>query len=95
MFYLMEYLNICHQVTCDDVTLMEGFWCGLDKDIRFLMPKGETCWSLEDYINFALWMDGSSFTIGKAGEKNIAIVQPYPTSIVTSLNPEPSQPSPP
>lgn len=39
------------------------FWCGLDDDICFLMPKGDTGWSLEDYINFALWVDGSSVTV--------------------------------
>jgi len=59
------------------------------------MPKGDTCWSLEEYINFALWEDGSSFIIGNAEEENITIVQPHLTPFVTSQNPEPSQPLPP
>ncbi len=29
----------CHLATCDDLTLMEGFWCGLEDDIRFVMPR--------------------------------------------------------
>ncbi|KAF4105133.1 hypothetical protein G5714_014464 [Onychostoma macrolepis] len=32
---------------CDDFTLMECFRCGLDP-----------CWTLEKFINFALWVDG-------------------------------------
>lgn len=38
--YLEEFINISHCVTCDDLTLMDGFWCGLNEDVRFLMPKG-------------------------------------------------------
>ncbi len=36
--YVEEFLNICHQATSDDVCLMEGFRCGLDDDLQFIMP---------------------------------------------------------
>ncbi|KAL0162119.1 hypothetical protein M9458_041515, partial [Cirrhinus mrigala] len=42
--YVEEFISISHLASCDDVCLMEGFWCGLDDDLRFVMPKAE-----EDY----------------------------------------------
>lgn len=66
----------------DDLKLMEGFWCGLDEDIIFLMSRGYPCLSLVEYINFTLWVDESS--LGNAEEKNSTTVQPHPTSIVMS-----------
>ncbi|KAI2646237.1 hypothetical protein H4Q32_027552 [Labeo rohita] len=33
---------------------MEGFWCGLDDDIRFIMPRGDPYWTLRDYSSFML-----------------------------------------
>lgn len=73
--YVEEFINISHCAMCDDLSLMDGFWCGLDKD-----------------VNFALWVDGSSFVTGKVVDKNIAI-QPHPTSTDMSPSTEPSQPS--
>ncbi|KAI2644179.1 Filamentous hemagglutinin [Labeo rohita] len=60
--YVEEFLDICHLAICDDVCLMEGFLCRLDEDLRFVMPCGDRCWTLEAYINFALWMNGFAFT---------------------------------
>ncbi|KAL1276437.1 hypothetical protein QQF64_036060 [Cirrhinus molitorella] len=68
--YMEEFLNICHQATCDDVCLTEGFQCGLDDDLRFVMPLGDPCWTLQSYINFALWTGGSPFTVGKVDDGN-------------------------
>lgn len=55
--YMEEFLDICHRATCDDICLIEGFRCGLDKDLHFIMPRGNPCWTLEAYINFALWVN--------------------------------------
>ncbi|KAL0187271.1 hypothetical protein M9458_018941, partial [Cirrhinus mrigala] len=33
--YVEEFISISHLASCDDVCLMEGFWCGLDVDLRF------------------------------------------------------------
>ncbi|KAL0190782.1 hypothetical protein M9458_013480, partial [Cirrhinus mrigala] len=51
--YVEEFLNTWHQATCDDVCLMEGFCCRLDDDLRFVMPCGDPCSTLQSYINFA------------------------------------------
>lgn len=86
-----KFLNLCHNVTCDDVCLMEGFQCGLDKDLHFVMPCGERCWTLESYINFALWMNTSTFTVGET-EDDSSLVQPHRTDIALP-DTEPSPPS--
>ncbi len=49
--YVEEFLDTCHHASCDDICLMEGFWCGLDDDIR--IPRGDPYWILKDYIRFA------------------------------------------
>lgn len=36
-----------------------------------------------EYINFALWVDGSSFAVGKVEEDSVPSVQPHLTSIST------------
>ncbi len=59
-------MDYCQLTTCDDLALMEGFLCGLEDDIRFIMPRADPCWSLKNYINFALWIAGSAFTVDKA-----------------------------
>jgi len=46
---------------------------GVDDDICFLIPKGGTGWSLEDYINFALWVDWSFVTVGS--KKNLSMTE--------------------
>ncbi len=43
--FVEEFVNHCHLATCDDLTLMEGFWCGLVEDIHLVMPRADPCWS--------------------------------------------------
>ncbi|KAL0168537.1 hypothetical protein M9458_036759, partial [Cirrhinus mrigala] len=50
--YVEEFVT-CHHASCDDICLMEGFRCGLDDDLHFVMPCGDPCWTLQSYINFA------------------------------------------
>lgn len=58
-----EFTDICHRATCNVLTLMQGFWYGLEEEIRFLVPSEDRCWSLPEYINFALWVDGWFFEL--------------------------------
>lgn len=44
--YVLEFVDKCHLSTCDSLTLMEGFWCGLDEEIRFVMPRTDPCWKI-------------------------------------------------
>ncbi|KAF4099569.1 hypothetical protein G5714_019695 [Onychostoma macrolepis] len=39
--YVKEFLSTCHWPSCDDICLMEGFRCGLDDKIRFVLPMGD------------------------------------------------------
>ncbi|KAL0189545.1 hypothetical protein M9458_016644, partial [Cirrhinus mrigala] len=89
--YMEEFLDICHLAICNEVCLMEGFLCGLDEDLRFVMLRGDRCWTLEAYINFALWTNGSAFTVGKA-EEDSSLVQPCHTD-TAQLDPEHSPPT--
>ncbi len=64
--YVREYVDKCHLATFDDLTLIEEFWCGLEDDIHFVMPRADLCWSLRNYINFALWIARSAFSVDEA-----------------------------
>ncbi|KAI2645970.1 Filamentous hemagglutinin [Labeo rohita] len=97
--YVEEFISICHLASCDDVCLMEGFWCGLDDDLRFVMPKGEPCWTLTQYINILLSAWGSELCLDEVEEDynpiqpHLADPEPEPTadgSNATSATQEPS-----
>ncbi|KAL0148689.1 hypothetical protein M9458_056016 [Cirrhinus mrigala] len=62
-------------------TVPVAMTCGLADDLRFVMPRGDPCWTLLSYINFALWTNGSMRTAN-------------PFSHVSQHDPEPSQPPP-
>ncbi|KAL1256547.1 hypothetical protein QQF64_012092 [Cirrhinus molitorella] len=82
---------------------MDGFRCGLDDDLRFIMPYGDPCLTLQSYINFALWTDGSPFTVGEVDDDH-SLIQPHQTDVVqtdpedippTPVNMETTMPEPP
>ncbi|ROL50854.1 hypothetical protein DPX16_15098 [Anabarilius grahami] len=83
-----EFLSICHRATCSDIMLMEGFWVRLDDESRMVIPRGNSYWMLAEYINFALWVEGSSVTVGEVEEDPTTSVQPHLPSITTP-EPEP------
>ncbi|KAL0202454.1 hypothetical protein M9458_000472, partial [Cirrhinus mrigala] len=89
---LEDYVEECHRAICDDVCLMEGFRCGLDDDLRFALPDGDACWTLQQYINLILCACGSTYTVGEAEEDN-NLVQPH-LADVSQQDPEPSQTTP-
>ncbi|KAL0177314.1 hypothetical protein M9458_026208, partial [Cirrhinus mrigala] len=90
--YVEEFISISHLASCDDVCLMEGFWCGLDDDLRFVMPKGEPCWTLTQYINILLSAWGSELCLDEA-EEDYDPIQPH-LADVSQHDPEPSLSSP-
>ncbi|XP_073677634.1 collagen alpha-1(XII) chain-like [Garra rufa] len=87
--YVEEFISICHLASCDDVCLMEGFWCGLDEDLRFVMPEGEPGWTLTQYINILLSAWGSELCLDEA-EEDYNTVQSHHAD-VSQRDPEPSQ----
>lgn len=83
--HVKEFVGVSHLAQCNDIALMKGFWIELDDE----MPRGNTCWTLAEYINFALWVSGSSFTLGKVEEDPAASVQ-YHSLSITTPEPEPA-----
>lgn len=76
-----EFIGVAQ---CNYIALIKGFWIGLDDE----MPRGNSCWTLVEYINFALWVSGSSFTLGEVKEDPAASVQ-YHSLFVTTPEPDP------
>ncbi|MGL6081808.1 MAG: hypothetical protein ACRC4N_04845, partial [Gammaproteobacteria bacterium] len=63
--YVQKFCDLCDRTGLDDVALKDIFRRGLDDvSIRRLLPGGEISWSLAKYIDTALLLSGSSFTVG-------------------------------
>ncbi|KAL0185536.1 hypothetical protein M9458_017206, partial [Cirrhinus mrigala] len=67
--YVIDFCELCHLVTFNDVALKDIFRHGLNEPIRSCLPGGKIHWSLEQYIDFALLLSGSVFTVRIADEE--------------------------
>ncbi|KAL0181756.1 hypothetical protein M9458_024162, partial [Cirrhinus mrigala] len=67
--YVTDFCEQCSLVTFNDVALKDIFCHGLNKPIRSYLPGGKIHWSLEQYIDYALRLNGSPFTVGIADEE--------------------------
>ncbi len=61
--YVEEFLDLSCGVPLKERTLKTIFWGGLDDHLYQQMPASDTIFSLERYIEYALWLSGSSFTV--------------------------------
>ncbi|KAL0178798.1 hypothetical protein M9458_027692, partial [Cirrhinus mrigala] len=67
--YVGEFCELCRLVGFDDVALKDIFRVGLNDPIRLGLPGGKIHWTLEQYIDYALLLAGSSFTVGVADKE--------------------------
>ncbi|KAL0148130.1 hypothetical protein M9458_056532 [Cirrhinus mrigala] len=91
--FVVEFCELCHLVDFNDVALKDIFRVGLNDPFRSWLPGGKIHWSLEQYIDYALRLSGSSFTVGIAdeGPRNPAVT-PTPQPVhVTPAKPKPTQ----
>ncbi|KAL0196750.1 hypothetical protein M9458_005290, partial [Cirrhinus mrigala] len=91
--YVVDFCGLCHLVNFNDVALKDIFCHGLNEPIHSCLPGGKIHWSLEQYIDYALRLSGSSFTVGIAdeGPRNPAVT-PTPQPVhVTPAKPKPTQ----
>lgn len=90
--YVQDFLNCCGWAAGDGLTLMEIFLYVLDDSIRVVMPMADPSWDLESYINFALRIVGSAFTVCEvAGDLRSSpiITTDHQTSHKVAVIPEP------
>ncbi len=66
--YVEKFLNISYKVLWKERTLKTIFWGELAVHIYQQMPASDTICSLERYIEYALWLSGSSFTVGEVAD---------------------------
>ncbi len=67
--YVADFCELSHCVDFNDFALKDIFRVGLNKPIRLRLPGGKINWSLEQYIDHALLLCGSSYTVGFADEE--------------------------
>jgi len=68
--HVEDFCGLFHLVAFNDVALKDIFRIGLNKPIHSQLPGGKICWSLEEYIDRALLLAGSSFTVGIVDEEH-------------------------
>ncbi len=86
--YIEKFCELCNQVDFNDVALKDLFRVGLNEPIRFLLTGGKIHWSLEKYIDHALLLAGSPFTVGVVDEepRNCAVPAPEHFHVPTFMS---------
>ncbi|XDV16280.1 hypothetical protein PO909_016069 [Leuciscus waleckii] len=74
--YVEEFCELCHGVDLDDAVLKDGFRYGLEDMLKYLMPDNTPQWTLCQYIEFALRISGSSFSVGPVDEGSHELITP-------------------
>ncbi|KAI2657537.1 Protein piccolo [Labeo rohita] len=91
--YVEDFCGLCYQVDFNDVALKDFFRFGLNEPISSSLPGGKICWSLEEYIDHALLLSGSPYTVGivDEGPRNPAVTTtPQPVHVMPA-KPKPVQ----
>ncbi len=99
--YVVEFLELSNQVDFNEVALKDIFRVGLNEPIRSGLPGGKINFSLAEYIDYALLICGSSFTVGVVEEEHdtsskpaqLMPAKPQPAHVTTSM-PEPAHATP-
>ncbi|XDV24412.1 hypothetical protein PO909_028607 [Leuciscus waleckii] len=88
--YLAEFCELSHQLDFNDVALKDIFRVNLNEPIRSQLPGGNIHWSLAQYIDYALLLSGSSFTVGfeEKPHKPTVSAKPEPLHVMPA-KPEP------
>ncbi|KAI2661020.1 Retrotransposon Gag-like protein 9 [Labeo rohita] len=94
--YVVDFCGLYYLVAFNDVALKDIFRHGLNEPIRSCLPGRKIHWSLEQYIDFALLLAGSPFTVGISdeGRCNPAVTPIPQPAHVMSATPEPSHAKP-
>ncbi|KAI2650206.1 Transposable element Tcb2 transposase [Labeo rohita] len=87
--YVTDFCELCYQVDFNDTFLLDTFHFGLN--ISRFLPRNTPQWTLENYIDLALRLSGSPFTVGIAdeGPRNPAVTTTPQPAQVTSTKPKP------
>ncbi|KAL0151968.1 hypothetical protein M9458_052686 [Cirrhinus mrigala] len=94
--YAVDFCELCHLVGFNDIALKDIFQHGLKNSLNYLMPHHTPHWTLEQYIDFALLLAGSPFTVGVADDQpcNPTFPTTPKPAQVTSTKPETSHAKP-
>ncbi len=78
--YVKEFLVLTERVACNERTLKTIFWDGIDDFLYHLMPPSNSSWSLGRYIEYALRLSYSAFTVDEVHDSplDVHIHQPLP-----------------
>ncbi|KAK9977272.1 hypothetical protein ABG768_019093 [Culter alburnus] len=81
--YVEEFLELSYLRAWNEATLKNIFWIGLDDYLYQQVPAGTIPSSLAQYLDYVLWLSGSSLTVCEVD--NTTATQPQlPSSIPVS-----------
>ncbi len=67
--YVTQFCEISDKVHFDEVFLKYIFLFGMSEPVKSWLPEGKFNVSLKDFMDYALMVAGSSFTVGVAEEE--------------------------
>ncbi len=68
--YVKNICELCFQVDFNEICLKSIFRNGLNDFLNYLMPDSNIPVSLEQYVDHALLLSGSTYTVGIAEEEH-------------------------
>lgn len=88
--YVEEFLYLSHHVPWNDNTLKSCFWSGLDDHLLMVMQAGNSICTLQQYIDYALWLVGPTqglSTQRTSSHRSPTSVQPQPPRTINQSPP--------
>jgi len=70
--YVEEFFDLVYLVAWNDGALNTLFWTGLEDALFRQVPATATTCSLARYIDYVLWLSGSSITVSEVDEDAIS-----------------------
>ncbi len=86
----MDFLELAHLTHTDKICLMIFFQGGLSEPLNSIMPLHDPNWTLEKYIDTALQLSGSPFTVGATEGPAESAPEPAPSQELAESAPEPA-----
>ncbi|XDV40950.1 hypothetical protein PO909_009926 [Leuciscus waleckii] len=68
--YIMDFVELAHWAFFDELCLMIFFRGGLSEPFSSLMPLHHPSWSMKHYIDMALQLSGSTFSVSLASAES-------------------------
>ncbi|CAM4549728.1 unnamed protein product [Leuciscus chuanchicus] len=94
--YVMDFLELARLTCMDELCLMIFFRGGLSEPLSSIMPLHHPSWTLKQYVDLALQLSGSTFSVSVTSAEpelhvmpTLVLATPVLTQLTSAVTPEP------